>query len=125
MSNFLVNIYVKMDCWLQQCPRQTRVGNFSILHFALLDFCGVTWFSFIQISHILHKSERVWGRGREREKECTEGYLATSQTATMKLFATVNYFRKKSPLQIFDWVLNTSLLYQIWILIKGKKDFQQ
>ena len=95
MSNFLVNIYVKMDCLLQQCPRQTRVGNFSILHFALLDFCGVTWFPFIQISHILHKSERVWERGREREKECTEGYLATSQTATMKLFATSQLFSQK------------------------------
>ena len=127
MSNFLVNIYVKMDCWFQQCPWQTRVGNFSILHFALLDFGGVTWFPFIQISHILHKTEGMWGEGggRERNEMYRRVFSNQSNSYNGALCKQSTIFAKKAPLQIFDWVLNTPLLYQIWILMKGKKDFQQ
>ena len=45
-----------------------------------------------------------------------EAYLKPSQTSTMERFfenndrlSAVNYFYKKVPSQIFDWVLNTPL----------------
>ena len=47
-----------------------------------------------------------------------KAYLVSSGISTMKLFLrkqlralAVNHFRKKASLQIFNWVLNTSLLY--------------
>ena len=43
-------------------------------------------------------------------------YLELSRTSTMELFCeknyrllAVNYFRKKSPLHMLDWALNTPL----------------
>ena len=49
---------------------------------------------------------------------CTEAYLETSRTSTMELFGensqrllAPDYFRKKASSQMFDWVLNTPLMY--------------
>ena len=48
----------------------------------------------------------------------SEVYLEPSETSTMKLFCknsewvlAVNYYRKKAPLWMFGWVLNTPLLF--------------
>ena len=65
------------------------------------------------------------GGGRERNEMYRRVFSNQSNSYNGALCKQSTIFAKKAPLQIFDWVLNTLLLYQIWILMKGKKDFQQ
>ena len=51
-----------------------------------------------------------------------EAYLEPSRTSMMKLFCknierllNINYFLKKAPSQVFEWVLNTSLRFKTFI----------
>ena len=51
-------------------------------------------------------------------QKATEAYLEPSQTSNMNIFCknnlrpkAVNYFLRKAPLKMFDWVLNTPLSY--------------
>ena len=52
----------------------------------------------------------------ELKNENAEAYLKPSRTSAMQLFCknsqqleAINFFRKKPPSEIFDWVLNTPL----------------
>ena len=57
------------------------------------------------------------------KSSCTRGVFRTHSKPTMVLL-TINYFRKKTPLLIFDWVLNAFLSLSLHVLLamatKGK-----
>ena len=62
----------------------------------------------------------IWKSQDKNSLSYSDEYLESSQTFTMEFFSenslqlkAVNYFPKKDPSYIFDWVLNTPLVLTI------------
>ena len=81
------------------------------LFYSFEKYCSGIFLNFQKISEV-KQCDRVYVHYC-----CKETYLELSQTSTMEIFCensqqlkAINYFRKKSPSQMFHLVLNTSLL---------------
>ena len=103
-----------------QIPADLVTFTEEILNGKLHFLCSVMWTK-------LALKPLICRFGASKLIECkinyplSEPYLELSQISTMELFRknslrllVVNYFRKKAPSQVFDWVLNTPLtIFQI------------
>ena len=57
--------------------------------------------------------QEIWERMGEFQRRIPEAYLKTSQTSNMEHFA--KQITAKSPPQMLDWILNTSMNSYIWM----------